>query len=173
MGTAVPHRIGRHVHPDARPTSPRHRPPPTGIDYLHLVAAAHHRRTGRPDQLRPPAHQHDPDRTTSTGPTGPARRPRSTARSKPSWPPSPRSATTTDGQLPGQLDLTELADDRRSTNPAPRRRAGIMTIDRLTHYGFTRTPFGKNLAPQMLHRHKPTPRPSPGSAGASPNTPSA
>lgn len=27
-------------------------------------------------------------------------------------------------------------------------------IDRLrSHYGFTRTPFGKDLAPQMLHRH--------------------
>jgi putative transposase len=41
MGIAVPHRIGRHVHPDARPDLP---PPPataTGIDYLALVAAGH------------------------------------------------------------------------------------------------------------------------------------
>ena len=37
MGIAVPHRIGRHVHPDARPDLP---PPATatGIDYLGLVA---------------------------------------------------------------------------------------------------------------------------------------
>ena len=29
-----------------------------------------------------------------------------------------------------------------------------MTLDRLqAHYGFTRTPFGKGLAPGMLHRH--------------------
>ena len=29
-----------------------------------------------------------------------------------------------------------------------------MTIDKLqAHYGFTRTPFGRDLAPQMLHRH--------------------
>ena len=29
-----------------------------------------------------------------------------------------------------------------------------MTIDRLqAHYGFSRTPFGRDLAPQMLHRH--------------------
>ena len=29
-----------------------------------------------------------------------------------------------------------------------------MTLDRLrVHYGFTRTPFGRDLAPQMLHRH--------------------
>ena len=28
-----------------------------------------------------------------------------------------------------------------------------MTLDRLqAHYGFTRTPFGRDLAPQMLHR---------------------
>jgi putative transposase len=41
MGIAVPHRIGRHVHPNARPDLP---PPPasaTGIDYLALVAAQH------------------------------------------------------------------------------------------------------------------------------------
>ncbi|MEP6816234.1 MAG: DDE-type integrase/transposase/recombinase [Marmoricola sp.] len=41
MGTAVPHRIGRHVHPDARPDLP---PPPataTGIDYLALIAEQH------------------------------------------------------------------------------------------------------------------------------------
>lgn len=29
-----------------------------------------------------------------------------------------------------------------------------MSIDRLrTHYGFTRMPFGKDLAPGMLHAH--------------------
>jgi len=41
MGTAVPHQIGRHVHPDARPDLP---PPPataTGIDYLALIAQQH------------------------------------------------------------------------------------------------------------------------------------
>ena len=41
MGIAVPHRIERHVHPDARPDLP---PPPataTGIDYLALVADRH------------------------------------------------------------------------------------------------------------------------------------
>jgi putative transposase len=41
MGTAVPHRIGRHVHPDARPDLPPPPAPPTGIDYLALVAAQH------------------------------------------------------------------------------------------------------------------------------------
>ena len=29
-----------------------------------------------------------------------------------------------------------------------------MTIERLqAHYGFTKMPFGRELAPQMLHRH--------------------
>ena len=44
-------------------------------------------------------------------------------------------------------------------------------IERLQgFFGFTRTPFGRDLAPGMLHRHAATVRPSPGSAGASPNT---
>lgn len=41
MGLAVPHRIGRHVHPDARPDLPSPPAAPTGIDYLALVAAQH------------------------------------------------------------------------------------------------------------------------------------
>jgi putative transposase len=41
MGIAVPHRIGRHVHPDARPDLPPPPATPTGIDYLGLVAAQH------------------------------------------------------------------------------------------------------------------------------------
>jgi putative transposase len=42
-GLAIPHRIGRHAHPKARPETPAPPPPPpTGIDYLRLVDAAHH-----------------------------------------------------------------------------------------------------------------------------------
>lgn len=41
-GLAIPHRIGRHAHPKARPETPAAPPPPTGIDYLRLVDAAHH-----------------------------------------------------------------------------------------------------------------------------------
>jgi len=38
MGAAVPHRIGRHTHPQARPDPTASTPPTTtGIDYLHLV----------------------------------------------------------------------------------------------------------------------------------------
>jgi len=40
MGTATPHRIGRHVHPAARAQAPAPAPA-TGIDYLTLVRARH------------------------------------------------------------------------------------------------------------------------------------
>ena len=45
-------------------------------------------------------------------------------------------------------------------------------IDLRNHYGFTRTPFGKDLAPSMLHHYPATPRPSPGSPGAPASVPS-
>ncbi len=40
MGTALPHRIGRHVHPAAKTETPAPATP-TGIDYLNLVRARH------------------------------------------------------------------------------------------------------------------------------------
>jgi putative transposase len=40
MGRAVPHRVGRHTHPQVRPEAPA-APPPTGIDYLGLVERRH------------------------------------------------------------------------------------------------------------------------------------
>lgn len=52
-------------------------------------------------------------------------------------------------ELPGQLDLTEIPGVRQHT------RAGTAMIENLqAHYGSTRSPFGKALAPQMLHRHQ-------------------
>ena len=49
-----------------------------------------------------------------------------------------------DGHMPGQLALPGTDD----------RRGGLAVIEKLqSHYGFTRTPFGRSLAPQMLHRH--------------------
>jgi putative transposase len=41
-GLAIPHRIGRHAHPKARPETPAPPPAATGIDYLRLIDAAHH-----------------------------------------------------------------------------------------------------------------------------------
>jgi putative transposase len=40
-GTAVPHRIGRHAHPKARPETPPPPPVTTGINYARLVDTAH------------------------------------------------------------------------------------------------------------------------------------
>jgi putative transposase len=40
-GLAVAFRIGRHAHPKAQPEHVQVDPPPTGIDYLHLVGATH------------------------------------------------------------------------------------------------------------------------------------
>ena len=44
----------------------------------------------------------------------------------------------------------------RPTRPTPRRQGDpAMTIDRLrAHWGFTRMPFSKDLAPSMLHTHR-------------------
>ena len=84
MGKAVPFRITRHVHPDAGASAP---PPaaPTGIDYLNLIAATHQQAlatTINYDSLPTP----DPGRPGAHRITGPG------------------------GQLPGQLDLTELPE---------------------------------------------------------------
>jgi putative transposase len=46
-GTAIPHRIGRHAHPKARPETPPGPAAPTGIDYAAMIAAAHHAELGR------------------------------------------------------------------------------------------------------------------------------
>lgn len=42
---ATPHVIGRHCHPKARPETAAEPAPPTGINYLELVAADHHQAT--------------------------------------------------------------------------------------------------------------------------------
>ena len=48
QGLALPHRIGRHTHPKARPeTPPAPPPPPTGIDYAALIDTAHQARLAR------------------------------------------------------------------------------------------------------------------------------
>ena len=41
MGLAIPHRIGRHAHPKARPETPSTPPVESGIAYLPLIDAAH------------------------------------------------------------------------------------------------------------------------------------
>ncbi len=42
MGLAIPHHIGRHAHPKAKPETPTAPPPhPSGIDYAQLIETAH------------------------------------------------------------------------------------------------------------------------------------
>jgi putative transposase len=100
MGTAVPHRIGRHVHPDAHPD--RADPPPaaTGIDYLALVAAQHRDRLAeRISYVDLPADpQPDPDPAEITSPI----------------PPQTGQLPASHPELPGQLDLPDVL-----TDPAP------------------------------------------------------
>lgn len=61
MGLAIPHHIGRHTHPKARPETPTTPTQPSGIDYAKLIETAHHAEiargvnyaalTGTPDQI--------------------------------------------------------------------------------------------------------------------------
>jgi putative transposase len=46
FGRAAVFKIGRHVHPKAKPDQPAAEPPPTGISYLDLIGAAHDRQLG-------------------------------------------------------------------------------------------------------------------------------
>ena len=50
-GLAVPQQIRRHSHPKAKPEEPAAPPPPTGIDYIGLIAAEH-QAAARRDRIR-------------------------------------------------------------------------------------------------------------------------
>ena len=108
-GQAIPHVIGRHAHPKARPEQPAPPAPATGIDY---IGPARHRPRHPPGRRR---HQ--------------LRRPQRPG-------PAP-------GQLPGQLTIDDALAQEEP-----------VTIEKLqAHYGFTKMPFRRDLAPGMLHRH--------------------
>ena len=47
MGLAIPHHIGRHSHPQARPETPTAPTQPSGIDYAKLIETAHHAEIAR------------------------------------------------------------------------------------------------------------------------------
>lgn len=46
-GTALPHHVGRHAHPKARPETPPAAPTSTGINYARLLDEAHHAELAR------------------------------------------------------------------------------------------------------------------------------
>ena len=102
MGLAVPHRIGRHVHPDARPDLPAPPPAPTGIDYLALVAAAHRA------ELAARINYNDLPRTAAAQPTAPGPDAELDAELATF---AELATQLADGELPGQLDLTHPTDD--------------------------------------------------------------
>ena len=113
MGIAVPQSIKRHSHPKARPETPQPPPAPTGINYLGLIAAAHqeHLATGvnyaalTTSPAGTPAA--DPPTTPGSDPmpqTMPAGL--TTAASSPES--SHRPDLESEGQIRGQLDLTDL-----------------------------------------------------------------
>jgi putative transposase len=67
FGQAAPFAIGRHAHPKARPEQPGHDDPPaTGIDYLHLIGAAHDSQLAERINYAALLGGHDP----GTGPDG-------------------------------------------------------------------------------------------------------
>ena len=103
MGQAIPHRIGRHVHPNARPDLPPPAPSPTGIDYLGLVAAQHRaQRATRINYTDLPSHQ------PLAGNSGNVENPELEAELK-SFAAIAKQLQSS--ELPGQLDLTDLTDD--------------------------------------------------------------
>lgn len=104
MGLAVPHRIGTHVHPQARPDLPPAPAAPTGIDYLGLVAAQH--RTELAARINytslPSTESAGSDREGGAGESALEAELASFAA---------LANGLGSGELPGQLDLTDLTDD--------------------------------------------------------------
>lgn len=95
-GPAIPHRIGRHSHPKARPETPPAVPPaPTGIDYTHLIDAAHQAELAQGVNYAALTHRPTPD-TDTDGDTD--------------------DSGGRDGELPGQLDPLTDADTTPATD---------------------------------------------------------
>jgi putative transposase len=101
-GTAIPHRIGRHAHLKARPETPPELPTPTGIDYARLLADIHHIQLGHPGTgVNYAALAGSVPGSVPAGsvPAG-------------SVPAGSTAPTSSNEQLPGQLDLlTDLSGD--------------------------------------------------------------
>jgi len=114
MGIAVPHRIGRHVHPDARPDLPSPPAAATGIDYLGLVAAQHRAQlavrinyTALPTTAAVEASTDDQDAALE------AELASFTALR------NQQSKQPAAGELPGQLDLTTRTDHLSDDSEGP------------------------------------------------------
>lgn len=117
MGLAVPQTITRHSHPKARPETPQPPPPPTGINYLGLIAAAHseHLAAG----VNYAALTTSPPTTSGSDPM-PEHAPTDTTTRSPAQDTSaPVPGPEPDGQIRGQLDLTDLLPAERDDQNTP------------------------------------------------------
>ena len=152
-GRAVPHRITRHAHPKARPETPEPAPAPaTGIAYLQLVADAHHQQVAAEERigfhaLYSTGQQSAPDSRTAPGAAVHRRRPprRRPPRRRRDRRRPPSSARRREHEHPAPAGTTGVSPGCRSAAASPRRCCTATTG---------------------------TPKPSPGSAGASTSTPS-
>ena len=109
MGLAVPHRIGRHVHPQARPDLP---PPPagrTGVDYLALINEQHRTQIAKTAKINYTAMlpATAPDTTADDQQPEPDRDLKTELATFALLLTEPVSGSVST-ELPGQLDLTEL-----------------------------------------------------------------
>ncbi len=146
--------------PTPAPTSQRRRPPPTGIDYLALVAAQHRAELAA--------------RINYTDlPTSRTRRAATAIGNGIDQGLEAELASfaalrhqLADGELPGQLDLTELTDEPPTTRLPAARTGSDDHRESAAHYGFTRMPFGEPWPRRCCTGITPTAKPSPGSAGA-------
>ena len=123
MGVAIPYRITRHSHPRARPeTEPPTPPAQTGINYLHLITAAHEEHLAAGVNyaalagagLSDPDHHGEPD-DSSTAEDGQTRQPGAGAAAGEPSPAQP-AAQVLPEQIPGQLDLTDLLAEPETTS---------------------------------------------------------
>ena len=109
MGLAVPHRIGWHVHPQARPDLP---PPPagrTGVDYLALINEQHRTQIAKTTKINYTAilPATAPDTTADDQQPEPDRDLETELATFALLTTEPVSGSVST-ELPGQLDLTEL-----------------------------------------------------------------
>ena len=115
MGPAIPHRIGRHVHRKARPDIDPPPPAPTGIDYLHLIETAHTAELAqrlRYDQL---GDQHDNDQHNDQHDVAGQDRADAVLEAELA---GFAALLHHDGQLPGQLALTDYLEPAEPAEPA-------------------------------------------------------
>jgi putative transposase len=89
MGLAVPHHIGRHSHPKAKPETPAEPSKPSGIDYMQLIADTHQGELARGLNYAALS----PTATESNGASAVTQASKATPLSE------------TGGEIPGQLDL--------------------------------------------------------------------